>query len=107
DWARDAHLQPFLDAGCRIWLGRRPFNHSKLLVVDGVWSFIGSANIDLRSLRLNFEINMEIYDTALATTLDTLIRSWPSTRLTHHALDKRSLPIKLRNAAIRLFLPYL
>ncbi|MCQ9154506.1 cardiolipin synthase [Acidomonas methanolica] len=107
DWARDAHLQPFLDAGCRIWLGRRPFNHSKLLVVDGVWSFIGSANIDLRSLRLNFEINMEIYDTALATTLDTLIRSWPSARLTHHALDKRSLPVKLRNAAIRLFLPYL
>ena len=44
-----------LEHGCRIWLTAPPFDHSKLMVVDGCWSLVGSANWDARSLRLNFE----------------------------------------------------
>ena len=107
DWARSANLPRFLDSGCRIWLARPPFNHSKLMVVDRHWSFVGSSNLDVRSLRLNFEINLESYDDALAGSIDDFISIHRHVRLTHHDLDRRSFPRKLRDAAARLFLPYL
>lgn len=107
DWARAANLPRFLDSGCRIWLARPPFNHSKLMVVDRHWSFVGSSNLDVRSLRLNFEINLEIYDDALATMIDGFIATHRHVRMTHHDLDRRSFPRKMRDAAARLFLPYL
>jgi phosphatidylserine/phosphatidylglycerophosphate/cardiolipin synthase-like enzyme len=37
-----------------------PLDHSKLLTIDGVWSLIGSANWDVRSFRLNFELSVEL-----------------------------------------------
>ena len=40
DWAMRAHVAPLLEAGVRIWLNRPPFDHSKLLVVDGEWCFV-------------------------------------------------------------------
>ncbi|KDU97007.1 cardiolipin synthase [Komagataeibacter rhaeticus] len=107
DWARAANLPRFLDSGCRIWLARPPFNHSKLMVVDGQWSFVGSSNLDVRSLRLNFEINLETYDPALAGRLDAFIASHRHVRLTHHDLDRRKPWRKLRDAGARLLLPYL
>ncbi|GCE89732.1 phospholipase D [Komagataeibacter diospyri] len=107
DWARSANLPRFLDSGCRIWLARPPFNHSKLMVVDRHWSFVGSSNLDVRSLRLNFEINLEAYDAALATRIDDFIATHRHVRMTHHDLDRRSFPRKMRDAAARLFLPYL
>ncbi|AQS87099.1 phospholipase D [Neoasaia chiangmaiensis NBRC 101099] len=107
DYARDANLAPFLDAGCRIWMAQPPFNHAKLLVVDEDWSFVGSSNIDVRSLRLNFEINMEVYDKDLARELIAFIDRHRHGRLTHHTLDSQSGMVKLRNAGVRLFMPYL
>ncbi|GBQ46492.1 cardiolipin synthase [Komagataeibacter sucrofermentans] len=107
DWARAANLPRFLDSGCRIWMARPPFNHSKLMVVDRHWSFVGSSNLDVRSLRLNFEINLETYDAALAGSLDAFIASHRHIRLTHHDLDRRPFVRKLRDAAARLMLPYL
>ena len=68
---------------------------------------MGSANWDMRSLRLNFELNVEIYDTGLADALDDFIRSKMGTQLTRHDLDGRTLPVRLRDAAVRLLLPYL
>ncbi|HEV2286779.1 MAG TPA: phospholipase D-like domain-containing protein, partial [Steroidobacteraceae bacterium] len=61
DWACRRWLRPLLERGVRIWLQPAPFSHSKLLVVDGVYAQVGSANLDPRSLRLNFEIALEIY----------------------------------------------
>ncbi|MFT8715673.1 cardiolipin synthase [Gluconobacter potus] len=107
DHARDANLRPFLDAGCRVWMADPPFNHSKLMVVDDEWSFVGSANIDMRSLRLNFEINLEIYDTGVAKDLSTFMQTHRRNRLTHHDLDSLPFLIRMRNSAIRLLLPYL
>ncbi|QDH23974.1 cardiolipin synthase [Neokomagataea tanensis] len=107
DYARDASMRPFLDAGCRIWMAAPPFNHSKLMVVDDEWSFVGSTNLDVRSLRLNFEINLEVYDTAVAQDLAAFIDSRTRRRLTHHDLDRRPLWAQLRNSALRLLMPYL
>jgi cardiolipin synthase len=106
DWAARASLRPMLEAGCRIWLGGPPFDHSKLLVVDGAWSLIGSANWDMRSLRLNFELDVEVYDTALAAELDDHIATAGTKALTLAEIEARSLPIALRDAASRLLLPY-
>jgi cardiolipin synthase len=58
-WAMRAHLWQVLEHGCRVWLNSGPLDHSKLLVIDGAWALLGSANCDARSLRLNFEFDVE------------------------------------------------
>lgn len=107
DWACAANISPLLDAGVRVWRVKPPFNHSKLMVVDRAWSCVGSSNLDIRSLRLNFEINLEIYDITLAGVLDDFMTRHRNVRLTHHDLDKRNYLIKVRDAAARLGMPYL
>jgi cardiolipin synthase len=107
DWAMRAHVAPLLQAGCRIWLNPPPFDHSKLMVVDGEWSLVGSANWDMRSLRLNFELDVEIYDRATAAEITARIGAGRGARLTTEALARRPLPARLRDAAMRLALPYI
>jgi cardiolipin synthase len=107
DWATRAQIGPLLQAGCRIWLTRPPFNHAKLMSIDGIWSLIGSANWDVRSYRLNFELDLEFYDDALANEVARTIADGMQQPLTLAAIEARSLPIVLRDAAARLFLPYL
>ena len=79
------------------------------MVVDGGWAFFGSANWDSRSLRLNFEYNVECYDWDLARRLDQIIqyKITQARRLTLEEINSRSLPVKLRDGATRLFSPYL
>ena len=79
------------------------------MVVDGIWSFVGSVNWDPRSLQLNFEFNVEVYDTEFSDVLQQLtsdmIRAAAPVRV--EALEARSLPSKLRDGVMRLFSPYL
>ena len=107
DYARDATLMPFCDAGCRIWLAAPPFNHAKLMVVDRQWCFVGSANVDARSLRLNFEINMGIYSRELADSLAEFVDGLKGRRVGRADLEKLPKIVKLRNASVRLLMPYL
>ena len=107
DLAMRAHVGPLLDRGVRIWFGRSPFNHSKLMVIDRRWCLIGSANWDMRSLRLNFELDVEVYSRGLASTLESLMRSQQDARLRAETLAQRSLPVRLRDAGFRLLLPYI
>lgn len=108
-WASNAHLWQVLERGCRIWLSPPPFDHSKLLIVDDAWTLVGSANWDPRSLRLNFEFNVECYDPALARTLaewfDALKQRSRQTSLAE--VDARTLPIRVRDGLARLFTPFL
>jgi len=106
-WAAQAHVRPILESGCRIWFNPPPFDHSKLMTIDGTWSLVGSANWDARSLRLNFEITVEFRDAGLAAQLERVIDARCGHPLTLSALDARPLPIKLRDAAIRLAMPYI
>ena len=107
DWATRGHLEPLLRAGVRVWLDAPPFDHTKALVVDGAWCFVGSANWDMRSFRLNFELNVEVVDEGLADRLDHLMQGKMGTRLTVEDLRRRALPVRLRDAGVRLLLPYL
>jgi cardiolipin synthase len=107
DLAMRAHIGPLLAQGVRFWCGPPPFNHSKLMVVDQQWCLVGSANWDIRSLRLNFELNVEVYSADLAGTLDRFMLTHQKTRLRSSDLNARSLPVRLRDAALRLLLPYI
>ena len=107
DWATRANVAPLLRSGVRIWLDAPPFDHSKALAIDRAWCFIGSANWDSRSFRLNFELNVEVYDTALAERLHDFIGTKMRVPLTEAAIEARALPVRLRDAGVRLLLPYL
>ncbi len=107
DWALFPHVAPLLKDGVRIWRNPPPFEHTKLLVVDDEWCMVGSANWDVRSLRLNFELNVEVYDRALAGELARIIGSRMRSRLSGRDLAARPLPLRLRDAATRLLVPYL
>ncbi len=61
-FAARALYEPLLKAGVRIFERRPPFMHAKALVADGEYAMIGSANLDYRSLHLNFETNLEVAD---------------------------------------------
>lgn len=108
-WAMMAQLWQVLGWGCRVWMTPPPFNHGKLFVVDRTWSFVGSTNWDPRSLRLNFEFNVECYDFALAEQLDAMCQAEieQARPLTLDMLNRRSFPVKLRDGLARLFTPFL
>ncbi|HVJ90020.1 MAG TPA: phospholipase D-like domain-containing protein, partial [Labilithrix sp.] len=95
--------------GCHIWLTPAPFDHAKVFVVDAEWSLVGSANWDPRSLRLNFEFNVECYDHALAGKLEALVdeRIATARQLDARELAAAPLPTRLRDGFARLFAPYL
>ncbi|MFY0563417.1 phospholipase D-like domain-containing protein [Archangium lansingense] len=108
-WASIAQLWQVMRPNSRVFLSAPPFDHTKLMVVDRVWSLVGSANWDPRSLRLNFEFDVECYDAQLAQHLDALIeeRLSRSRLLTLEELNDRPLPILLRDGVARLLSPYL
>ena len=86
-----------------------PFAHTKLFLMDDYYAQVGSANIDPRSLRLNFELQVELYDTAVVRDLrahfDEVRKA--SREVTVEALRRRSLLVRLRDAFFWLFSPYL
>jgi hypothetical protein len=98
-----------LVAGCCMFLTPPPFDHTKLMLVDEAWVFVDSANWYPRSLRLNFEFNVECYDESLAERLYSATdeKSRVAKALTLAQLRKRTLPIQLRDGVMRLFSPYL
>ncbi len=107
DWASHANVWWFLKDGGRIWRSPAPFRHSKALVIDGHWCLVGSSNWDIRSFRLNFELCVEVYDRGLAQALSALMEQNKGPQLLEAELEAKSIPIRLRNAATRLLLPYL
>ncbi len=109
DWASRSFHEELIEHGVRIWYQPAPFAHTKLLLVDDHYTQVGSANLDPRSLRLNFEFNLEVYDEVLTAAMirhfeDTKARS---RQVTPEEIDARGLPVQLRDSAARLFSPYL
>ncbi|MCC6241713.1 MAG: phospholipase [Gemmatimonadaceae bacterium] len=109
NWAVVPQFTELLEVGCAVWLSPPPFDHTKLFVVDGHWSLIGSTNWDARSLRLNFEYNIECFDHGLAATLESLAESRivSAHRVDMAALHARPFWQHLRDGLARLLSPYL
>ncbi len=108
-WASQALFPGLIEVGIKIFMSRPPFDHSKLMIVDDEWSFVGSGNWDARSLRLNFEVNLEVYDRQICDRLSKLFwaRQQRSSAVDQDWVSNRSFLIKLRDNAARLFAPYL
>lgn len=108
-WASIPTLRQLIETGCRVWLSPPPFDHSKLFIVDERWAHIGSGNWDPRSLRLNFEFNLECYSDDLAQRLTKIACSKisASEALSIAVIDKRTRAVKIRDSVARLFSPLL
>jgi cardiolipin synthase len=108
-WATQNMLWELVKWGVKVYYRGGAFAHSKLFLVDDEYAQVGSANMDPRSLRLNFELMVEVYDRDLTADLtaevDTIIEA--SRRVQLADLDGRPLPIRLRDAFFWLFSPYL
>ncbi|MDE0854051.1 MAG: phospholipase D-like domain-containing protein, partial [Nevskia sp.] len=109
DWATRHILRQLLRRQVRVYLRPAPFAHTKLLLADNWYVQFGSANLDTRSLRLNFELMVESYGAPLAAAL---ARHFAEVRAASHPaqigeLDARRLPARLRDALCWLFSPYL
>lgn len=108
-WATDAMLWQVLEHGVQVYRQPPPFTHSKLFVVDNDYAIVGSGNFDARSLRLNFEFNLEIYGEEFVSVLAQHVDQAKACAapLTLAEMDGRPLAIKLRDGFARLFAPYL
>jgi cardiolipin synthase len=108
-WATRAMLWQIVKSGGEVFYTPPPFDHTKLLVVDGGWTLFGSANWDPRSLRLNFEFDVECYHAGFSAEMEELFNEKRDAGrpVTSEELDGRSLPARLRDGVARLFSPYL
>ena len=108
-WAAQTLYPELLAVGCRIFESPPPFDHSKIFLIDGVWSFLGSTNWDPRSLRLNFEFNLACHDAELcqrlAAEMDAKLAD--SRVITREMLENTPVFQRLRNGFARLFIPVL
>jgi cardiolipin synthase len=66
------HYELLLRRGIRIFEYQPTMMHAKTMVVDGIWTTIGSSNFDDRSFRLNDEVNVNVYDEAIASQMETM-----------------------------------
>ena len=108
-WATRHMLWEVLEYGVHIYYQQGAFSHSKLFVVDDMYSLVGSANFDPRSLRLNYEVGLEIYDNKIATKLNHYAQTVLQTcrPVTLEEVDQRGLLSKIRDGIAWLFSPYL
>lgn len=109
DWATRNLLWELLQYGVSVFYQPPPFAHTKLFIVDGVYAQVGSANMDPRSLRLNFELNLELSGATNVGRLAEYTRKkcHAATQVSLHEIEERGLAVRLRDAACWLFLPYL
>jgi len=107
--AARAYLWELVEAGVEVYEVLPEFVHAKLAVVDGKWVMFGSSNLDARSFRLNFEFNVEAYSETLVKRVYEYLNHYraKAERVTLRSLKAEHVTVRLRNAFIKLFSPYL
>ncbi len=107
DWLARRHFEELLRAGVRIFRYRHIMIHSKTATVDGVWSTVGSANIDRYSMLGNYEINLEVYSERFADQMERMFEldKTNAVELTLAEWERRPLPAKLVERALSTLSP--
>ncbi|HEX7025788.1 MAG TPA: phospholipase D-like domain-containing protein [Gammaproteobacteria bacterium] len=102
-------LWEVLQHNVNVYYQPAPFSHAKVFIVDGHYLQIGSANLDPRSLRLNFELAVEIYDKEFGAGVEASFEEIRkrSRRITLEQVDNRKLTTRLLDALFWLFSPYM
>ena len=108
-WATTYYAGELLKTGAKIYIYDNGFIHAKMIVVDEEVSSIGTANIDVRSFKLNFEVNAFIYDERIAKLLSDIFHKdlEVSKELTLDIYGKRSKRIRIKESLSRLLSPIL
>lgn len=108
-WATYSYVGNMLEAGAKIHIYENGFLHAKTIVVDGKLSSVGTANIDVRSFRLNFEVNAFMYSEQVARKL---LKQYELDMKECYTLSlddykKRSTWIRFKESVARLISPIL
>jgi cardiolipin synthase len=108
-WASTSYMGELLESGVKCYTYNKGFLHSKFLSIDESISSVGTANLDIRSFTLNFEINTFIYDKDITSKLDTyFINDLKSCdELTLDNYINRSFVVKFKESVSRLLSPIL
>lgn len=108
-WATYSYIGELLDCGVRAYTYEKGFLHSKTIVVDEALSSIGTANFDMRSFKLNFEMNAFIYNKSFARELSEAFINDLSVckELSLESYNSRPTFIKFKESISRLFSPIL
>ena len=109
EWVLSANIANLIDYGIKIYRYNNGFIHAKTIVSDDIVSSIGTANMDNRSFRLNFEVNAFIYDGAVAKQQAKIFLNDQkfSTFVTKESYEKRSRTLRIKESLIRLVAPIL
>lgn len=109
DLASRSYQPELLRSGARIFHHHGGFLHTKTIVIDDDLSIVGSANVDIRSFRLNFEVNCYVKCPVLANDLALLYKHYlrESRELTIAQIEQTPRPIRLAQAVAHLFSPLL
>jgi len=108
-WATLSYIGDMLNAGADVYIYQNGFLHAKTIVVDGKIASVGTANIDVRSFRLNFEVNAFLYNEEIAQQLCEAFHHdiTLSTQMTKKLYERRSIGIRFKESISRLLSPIL
>ena len=108
-WATYSFVGDLLEAGVKCYTYDNGFLHAKGMMVDGLVSSYGTANMDMRSFYLNFEVNAVIYSSEATRQLEDIFLKdlGKSTEITKYDYSQRSLMIRIKEQVSRLLAPLL
>lgn len=108
-WASMSYLGELLEAGVKVYQYEKGFIHAKVLTIDGLVSTVGSANMDIRSFELNFEVNAFMYDRGIAELLENEFKNdlRSCVEITKEWYHRRRWWFKVKEAVARLVSPML
>lgn len=109
EWILSANMGELMSCGVKIYRYQKGFIHSKTMVADGNVCSIGTANLDIRSFQLNFEINAFIFEEAFAKEQENIFyKDMENCRLvTMNEYNNRGRSIRIKEALIMLLAPIL
>lgn len=108
-WAANSYIGELLEAGVKVYYYQKGFIHAKTIVADGDVSSVGTANMDIRSFKLNFEVNCFIYNKEIAKIMEDQFEEdmKVSTKIDRDEFAKRSIIDRLIESVVRLVSPLL
>lgn len=108
-WASISFLSELLDAGAKAYIYTNGFLHSKAVMVDGRIASVGSANFDIRSFKMNFEVNAFIYDPFTVSQLEQQFINDMNdcVEMTKETYAHRSIVVRVKEPISRLISPLL
>lgn len=108
-WAASSYIGELLNAGIKMYYYKNGFIHAKAMVADSTVVSIGTANMDIRSFKLNFEVNAFIYDDRVASDYEKQFMKdiKLSEEITKESHENRSIYLRIKESLVRLVSPIL